>query len=312
MSATKLIFSLKMEKLCIHYGPLIGHIDAMPYYDMPSPLQLTGSKVEGHLRDLGFGYRAKYLHQTAIMVTQHGAGWLDSLRNPESPILGHATSSAGEMLPEGREGYRKAHEKLLGLQGVGPKVADCVCLMGLGWGEAVPVDTHGEYQIPRRHRPVNLTRHVVWQIAQRDYKFGKGKHRSLTKLTYDAIGDHFRALWGKEAGWAHSVLFAADLRTFSERLSSKSEAKQEIKGENSGISESKVVTKIKIKEEIKKEDGVSVLDETIAKVELPSATSAKRELNRQSTLYNLEEHTVYGKESAEHVVYGKRKRQKRS
>ena len=43
------------------------------------------------------------------------------------------------------------------------------------------------------------------QIAQRDYKFGKGKQKSLTKAMYDAIGDHFRDLWGKEAGWAHSV-----------------------------------------------------------------------------------------------------------
>jgi N-glycosylase/DNA lyase len=39
----------------------------------------------------------------------------------------------------------------------------------------------------------------------RDYKFGKGKHKSLTKATYLAIGDHFRELWGEEAGWAHSV-----------------------------------------------------------------------------------------------------------
>ena len=77
--------------------------------------------------------------------------------------------------------------------------------MGLGWGEAVPVDTH------------------VWQIAQRDYKFGKGKQRSLTKATYDAVGDYFRSLWGKEAGWAHSVLFAADLRAFAVRLSTKRE-----------------------------------------------------------------------------------------
>lgn len=37
----------------------------------------------------------------------------------------------------------------------------------------------------------------------------------MTKTTYDAIGDHFRGLWGKEAGWAHSVLFTADLRAFS-------------------------------------------------------------------------------------------------
>lgn len=63
----------------------------------------------------------------------------------------------------------------------------------------------------------------VWQIAQRDYKFGKGKHSSLTKATYDAVANHFRALWGKEAGWAHSVLFTADLKTFSQRLVTKVE-----------------------------------------------------------------------------------------
>ena len=133
-----------MEKLCIHYGSLIGHVDGQPFYDMPLPDALTDPKVETHLRQLGFGYRAKYLHQTALMVAkEHEGSWLDSLRNPESPILGRKASNAGEMLPRGREGYRRAHEELLALQGVGPKVADCVCLMGLGWGEAVPVDTHG-------------------------------------------------------------------------------------------------------------------------------------------------------------------------
>lgn len=67
----------------------------------------------------------------------------------------------------------------------------------------------------------------VWQIAQRDYHFGKGKHRSLTKATYDAIGDHFRSLWGKEAGWAHSVLFTADLRAFSAKVIVKPEISEE-------------------------------------------------------------------------------------
>lgn len=68
-----------------------------------------------------------------------------------------------------------------------------------------------------------LSSSAVWQIAQRDYKFGKGKHSSLTKATYDAVGNRFRVLWGKEAGWAHSVLFTADLRAFSERLVEKTE-----------------------------------------------------------------------------------------
>ncbi|KAB8076818.1 DNA glycosylase [Aspergillus leporis] len=219
--------SQMVEKLCINYGPFIASIDGRAYHDFPPPEALTGDDVESRLRSLGFGYRAKYIYQTALIVsTQRKKGWLDSLRNPESPALGVEAAPGGEMRPEGRKGYREAHEKLLDLQGVGPKVADCVSLMGLGWGEAVPVDTH------------------VWQIAQRDYKFGKGAHKSLTKATYDAVGNHFRKLWGKEAGWAHSVLFTADLRTFSDRLvaSKKAEVKVKIKDEEDEKGESKIIT----------------------------------------------------------------------
>jgi N-glycosylase/DNA lyase len=113
-----------------------------------------------------------------------------------------------------------------------------VCLMGLGWGEAVPVDTH------------------VWQIAQRDYKFGRGKHSSLTKATYDAVGDKFRSLWGKEAGWAHSVLFTADLRAFSERLKAEVVEKKEEDVEDVGVKKEEgdetIVAKIEEIEEVKK------------------------------------------------------------
>lgn len=139
--------SQMVEKLCLHYGPAIASVDGRAYHDFPTPEALTGDDVESRLRGLGFGYRAKYIYQTAVMVAKEkGEGWLDSLQNPECPAFGTEgiPAPAGEMLPEGRQGYREAHEKLLSLQGVGPKVADCVCLMGLGWGEAVPVDTHGE------------------------------------------------------------------------------------------------------------------------------------------------------------------------
>lgn len=136
--------SQMVEKLCTNYGDLVGTIDGYSYHDFPRPEALTGEDVEGRLRGLGFGYRAKYIYQTAVMVAKDREnGWLDSLRNPESPAFGVEPSPGGDMKPEGREGYRNAHEKLLELQGVGPKVADCVSLMGLGWGEAVPVDTHG-------------------------------------------------------------------------------------------------------------------------------------------------------------------------
>ncbi|KAI4147848.1 MAG: hypothetical protein LQ341_001710 [Variospora aurantia] len=228
--------SQMMEKLCVHYGPLLGYLGKTPYHDMPSPSILADPKVESYLRQLGFGYRAKYLYQTAVMISEKSEqNWLDSLRNPEKPIIGQKVSSAGGMQPGGREGYRTAHEKLLALQGVGPKVADCVCLMGLGWGEAVPVDTH------------------VWQIAQRDYKFGKGKHSSLTKATYDAVGNRFRSLWGTEAGWAHTVLFTADLRVFSERLSTKLEVTQvteeSMDSEGQLLVDTQVVSKKRIKQE---------------------------------------------------------------
>lgn len=181
-----------------------------------------------------------------IVAKEKPEGWLQSLCNPE--LFDGGLDQKG--LPAGgREGYRTAHEELLQLQGVGPKVADCVCLMGLGWGESVPVDTH------------------VWQFAQRDYKFGKGKHKSLTKATYDAVGDHFRNLWGREAGWAHSVLFAADLKTFSERLTTKVEVdvdEVKIKEEDGGVLESKVVVKREftstdVKEELKDEINVNLI-----------------------------------------------------
>jgi N-glycosylase/DNA lyase len=99
----------------------------------------------------------------------------------------------------------------------------------------------------------------VWQIAQRDYKFGKGKHSSLTKGTYDAIANNFRGLWGKEAGWAHSVLFTADLKTFSERLVAKAEVTSEdiiIKDERGVITDVKRKAESKLTaKRIKREPG---------------------------------------------------------
>lgn len=78
-----------------------------------------------------------------MVANDHEEGWLDTLRSPECPAFG-GKALPGEHVPvEGRQGYRDAHAKLVELQGVGPKVSDCVCLMGLGWGEVVPVDTHG-------------------------------------------------------------------------------------------------------------------------------------------------------------------------
>lgn len=177
------------------------------------------------------------------MAQDKPAFWLESLRNPEHQGLGDCEVPGGP-----QSTYKEAHEALLSLAGVGPKVADCVCLMGLGWGESVPVDTH------------------VWQIAQRDYKFGKSKTKTFNKVLYDAVGDHFRDIWGKYAGWAHSVLFAADLREFSNRM--KKEETEPVRTQASegepvaGIGKRKRVARVEVRTEVKveKAEEKTVLD----------------------------------------------------
>lgn len=173
--------SLMVENLCKHFGPLIATYDGIDYHDFPSPEKLAAPGVEQILRSLGFGYRAKYLHKTALLVQEQGLETLHGLRK----------------LP-----YKECHESLLQYTGVGPKVADCVCLMSLDKHDCVPVDTH------------------VWQIAQRDYKFGR-KHKALNKIAYGEIGDFFRELWGPYAGWAQSVVFTADLKDLNNGVNVK-------------------------------------------------------------------------------------------
>ncbi|KUI60875.1 N-glycosylase/DNA lyase [Cytospora mali] len=204
--------SQMVHKLCLHYGPYIGTIGEEAFHDFPTPSTLAVPGVESHLRELGFGYRARYIAETARNISkERPAGWLFSLRNPDSLAWAATPSKPIDDNETPPPTYKHAHEQLLQLTGVGPKVADCVCLMGLGWLEAVPVDTH------------------VWQIAMRDYKFGgKSKNKTLTKALYDAVGDHFRSLWGDQAGWAHSVLFTADLRAFSDRLVETPAGKTEV------------------------------------------------------------------------------------
>lgn len=66
----------------------------------------------------------------------------------------------------------------------------------------VPVDTH------------------VHQIALKYYGLrgtpnGKGGKVPMTPKIYEAVGTKLVETWGDYAGWAHSVLFTADLRSFA-------------------------------------------------------------------------------------------------
>jgi hypothetical protein len=89
---------------------------------------------------------------------------------------------------------------LLEFPGVGPKVADCIALFSLDRGDTVPVDTH------------------VWSIAARDYAPELRLSKNLNQAVYESIGRVFRERFGVRAGWAHSVLFAAELPAFRKLL----------------------------------------------------------------------------------------------
>ena len=99
--------------LCEALGKPAG---AFGLHSFPTPNALANAD-ETLLRQLGVGYRAAYLIETARAVADGFP--LDGL---------HA-------LP-----YDEAHKRLLALKGVGPRVADCVLLFGCGHTRAFPVD----------------------------------------------------------------------------------------------------------------------------------------------------------------------------
>ena len=148
-------------------------------YSFPSFMELRNRATEQDLRDIGMGYRAKYLIQTMETLAELGGeAYLHTLRE---------TKDASEV-----------QEALLQLCGVGLKVADCVALFSLRQGNAIPIDTH------------------VWEIARRDYdKEGVLVDvKSMTPTIYKQTASLFQSRFKRYAGWAHSLLFVAELPSF--------------------------------------------------------------------------------------------------
>ena len=106
-----------VQTLAREYGTPIT-FDGNTFYDFPTPAQLA-TATEAELRELGLGYRAPYVVETAKMVD-------DGIAHP-TDVRGMA--------------YEDAREYLTTFVGVGEKVADCVLLFSLDYDEAVPLDT---------------------------------------------------------------------------------------------------------------------------------------------------------------------------
>lgn len=127
------------EALGAHHR-LCGHDIAV----FPTPQALAAAPVS-LLREMGMGYRAPYLIESAQSVAD---GFdLEALRT----------------LP-----YEQALKKILTLKGVGPKVADCVLLFGCRHSQAFPVDVWMERAM-QNYMPGCTNRAELKRCAQRQW-----------------------------------------------------------------------------------------------------------------------------------------------
>jgi N-glycosylase/DNA lyase len=148
-------------------GQVLAEIQGVKLHRFPEP-EVIAEIPEDDLRAEAFGYRAKTIpHLAGQLIERGGRTYLEELT---------------------RARYKEAHKELASMKGIGPKLADCICLFGLHHDEAVPVDTH------------------IWQAMCRLY-FPEWQGKPLTGARYYHAADFFRDRLGSLAGWAHQYLF---------------------------------------------------------------------------------------------------------
>jgi N-glycosylase/DNA lyase len=190
-------------------------IDEPPitFYSFPSLKDMISAGVtEDDLRTkCGMGYRAKYILGTMKLLGEKGG-----------EVYLHNSLGIDEMEEQYDDRHLALRDKLCEFPGVGRKVADCVALFSLRGDSCIPVDTH------------------VWNIARRDYAtnghdndvdddhVGTSRNivlsstvKSITPAVYQAVGDLFRQRFPNKSGWAHSLLFVAELPSFRPVLPTK-------------------------------------------------------------------------------------------
>jgi N-glycosylase/DNA lyase len=164
---TTVSFILSAQKQIPHIRILIlrlrerfGKRLANNLYTFPSPRALAQAS-ENDLRACGLGFRAKSLSVAARQI-ESGEVALNSVSTMD---------------------YQTARAELQKLRGVGPKIADCICLFVLGHYQAFPMDT--------------------WMIRMiREIYFPR--KRILTRSSMEQFASiHF----GRYGGYAQQILF---------------------------------------------------------------------------------------------------------
>jgi len=144
------------------------------FFGFPEPRRLARASL-AELADCGLGYRAKYVLETSKRIFD------------DSFVLERLWQ-----MP-----YEQAKLELCSLPGVGPKVADCVLLFGLGKFEAFPVDVWVK-RVLLNHYVGQLTTEAVQRLS---------KTEGLSNTQYRLLSEFGRGYFGKFAGYAQEYLY---------------------------------------------------------------------------------------------------------
>ncbi len=106
-----------IERIALNYGEKI-EFEGNTYYTFPTPEELSKASVED-LRNLGTGFRDKRIYNTTQIILSNEK-YIENLKQMKTT--------------------KQMKEELLKLDGVGPKVADCILLFSLQRFDAFPID----------------------------------------------------------------------------------------------------------------------------------------------------------------------------
>lgn len=135
-----------IDRICTAFGEKMDD-ELGTYYAFPTPKQLSKA-TEEDLKACGAGYRSPYIVKTVKKI-----------------IEGFDLTEISSME------YINAKNKIQELQGVGPKVADCILLFAYGFGEAYPLDVWVQRVTRAIYLNDSCTKKEMSEFA--DAKFGK-------------------------------------------------------------------------------------------------------------------------------------------
>ncbi|CAL9732040.1 N-glycosylase/DNA lyase [Monosporozyma unispora] len=186
------------HNLASHFGDDIGTFDDTTFYSFPTSEQLVERATEERLRELGFGYRAKYIIETAKLMLNDRETF--NCTTDQDVLIQFAKIS----------NYEKVREMLMRFTGVGPKVADCVCLMGLHLDEVVPVDVHVA-RFANRDYHIAASKTEIAEIRATYNKLNLPITKKKINPELDFIRTKLIEKWGPFAGWAQGILFSKEV-----------------------------------------------------------------------------------------------------